>query len=280
MENQDIDTSHEDMWKKAEKSHRRGKVFGGLLIVAAGSLYLAKELGADIPHWLFTWKTFLIALGIITGVKHNFRNAWWFFLVTIGGVFLVGDFYPQLNLQTLLWPILIILVGIAMIFKPQRKHKFRQWGKFHAKKYGHYSHENYHKFYTEKYGHQNYSDCYAKESTSSDDLIDFTTFMGSVKKNIVSKNFKGGEVSNVFGGTELNLSQADIEESVILELTNVFGGTRLIVPANWEIHSELVSICGNIEDKRMVQPSVDSNNPKILRLKGNTFMGGVEIKSY
>ncbi len=281
MTNQEEHMNFEDMCQQSEKSQRRGKVIGGILVVIAGSLYLSKELGADIPHWLFTWKTFLIALGIITGVKHNFRNAWWFFLIAIGGIFLLGDFYPQMNIQALLWPILIILVGIIMIFKPKRKHRFRHWGKYYEKKYGKEYEEKYSNYYKKKYGTQDdYNKCCTKESSSNDDYVDFTTFMGSVKKNILSKNFKGGEITNVFGGSEVNLSQADIEKTATLELVNVFGGTRLIIPANWEVHSELVSVFGNIEDKRNIQPNLNSENVKILVLKGNTFMGGIEIKSY
>jgi predicted membrane protein len=281
MTHQEENMDLEDMFKKSEKSHARGKVIGGILVVIAGSLYLAKELGADIPHWLFTWKTFLIAIGIITGVKHNFRNAWWFFLVAIGSIFLVVDFYPELNIKQLLWPILIILFGIIMIFKPRGKHKHRHWAKFHEKKYGKDYVEKYNSYYEKKYGvPSNQDECFSKESSSTDDYIEFTTFMGSVKKNILSKNFKGGEISNVFGGTELNLSQADIDHTATLELDNVFGGTRLVIPANWEVHSESVSvIMGTIEDKRSVQaPNLD--NPKILILKGTTVMGGIEIKSY
>ncbi len=281
MTHQEENMDLEEMFKQSEKSHARGKVIGGILVVIAGSLYLAKELGADIPHWLFSWKTFLIALGIITGVKHNFRNAWWFFLVAIGSIFLVVDFYPELNIKQLLWPILIILFGIVMIFKPRRKHKFRHWGKFHKKKYGKDYVEKYNSYYEKKYGvPSNQDECFSKESSSTDDYVEFTTFMGSVKKNILSKSFKGGEVSNVFGGTELNLSQADIDKTATLELDNVFGGTRLVIPANWEVHSESVSvIMGTIEDKRPVQaPNLD--NPKILILKGTTVMGGIEIKSY
>lgn len=281
MTHQEENMDFEEMIKRSEKCHTLGKIIGGILVVIAGSLYLAKELGADIPQWLFSWKILLIALGIVTGIKHNFRNAWWFFLVTIGGVFLLGDFYPEMNLQTLLWPILIILIGIAMIFKPRRKHKFRHWGKFHEKKYGKDYVEKYNSYYEKKYGvPSNQDECFSKESSSTDDYVEFTTFMGSVKKNILSKNFKGGEVSNVFAGTELNLSQADIDGTATLELDNVFGGTRLVIPANWEVHSESVSvIMGTIEDKRPVQ-AAKLDNPKILILKGTTVMGGIEIKSY
>lgn len=265
MTNQQEHMDFEEMCKQSEQSHRRGKVVGGILVVIAGSLFLARELGADIPHWIFTWKTLLIALGIMTGVKHNFRNAWWFFLVAIGGVFLLGDFYPTMNIKPFLWPVLLILFGLMMIFKPRNKFKRRHWNRFQHGRHGFSNRRN---------------ECYTSETTSEEDTVDFTTFMGSVKKNILSKNFKGGEITNVFGGSEVNLSQADIDKTATLELVNVFGGTRLIIPANWEIHSELVSVFGNIEDKRNMQSSLNSDNAKVLVLKGNTFMGGIEIKSY
>jgi hypothetical protein len=65
-----------------------------------------------------------------------------------------------------------------------------------------------------------------------------------------------------------------------MELTNVFGGTKLIIPAHWEINSELVSVFGSIEDKRPIQPNTTIGDKKVLILRGTTFMGGIDIKSY
>jgi predicted membrane protein len=81
------------------------------------------------------------------------------------------------------------------------------------------------------------------------------------------------------GGAEINLSQADFEGKVILEITQVFGGTALIIPANWEVQSESTAILGGIEDKRAVNDMI-SNGSKILVLKGVTVFGGIEIKNY
>ncbi len=264
MTNQQEHMDFEEMCKQTEQSQRRGKVVGGILVVAAGSLFLAKELGADIPHWLFSWKTFLIALGIITGVKHNFRNAWWFFLVAIGGIFLLGDFYPMMNIKPFIWPVLIILFGLMMIFKPRRKFNHRRWA---------FAHHRYN-----RYGQQD--NCCVKEDSVSEDYVESTSFMGGVKKNVLSKKFKGADITNVFGGAEINLSQADMESTATMELTNVFGGTKLIIPAHWEINSELVSVFGSIEDKRPMQPNTVTVDKKVLILRGTTFFGGIDIKSY
>ena len=84
----------------------------------------------------------------------------------------------------------------------------------------------------------------------------------------------------VFGGADIDLSQADFENTITLEITQVFGGTKLIVPANWEIKSETVTILGSIEDKRNVQPKLNDEAPKVLVIIGTTVFGGIEIKSF
>ena len=101
-----------------------------------------------------------------------------------------------------------------------------------------------------------------------------------MKKNIISKNFRGGESVTVFGGTEINLTQADISGAVGLEITQIFGGTKLIVPANWTVQSkELVAILGGIDDKRPPVPNAGAPE-KVLILKGTCLLGGIEIRSY
>ena len=112
-------------------------------------------------------------------------------------------------------------------------------------------------------------------------MQDSTVIFGGAKKNIISKNFRGGEAVTVFGGTEINLMQADLTGPVVLELTQVFGGTKLIVPPHWKVWSkDMVTILGGIDDKRpmMGNPSDDTN--KTLILKGTCMLGGIDIRSY
>ena len=72
--------------------------------------------------------------------------------------------------------------------------------------------------------------------------------------------------------------QADIKGKVRLEVVQVFGGTKIIVPANWTIHSEMVAIFGGIEDKR--PPQLNSIPDKILIIEGTSVFGGIDIKSF
>ena len=85
---------------------------------------------------------------------------------------------------------------------------------------------------------------------SEEDFVDSTSIFGGAKKNIISKHFKGGDLVNIFGGTDLDLTQADFTGTAVIELTTIFGGTKLIVPSNWSIKSEAMIMFGSIEDKR------------------------------
>lgn len=65
----------------------------------------------------------------------------------------------------------------------------------------------------------------------------------------------------------------------VIELTTIFGGTKLLVPSNWSIKSEAVTIFGGIEDKRRMQ-TVTETPEKILLIRGTVIFGGIEIKSF
>jgi hypothetical protein len=266
---EDQNKQNDESWNEIEKSHRRGKIIGGLLIVTTGFLFLARELGVEMPVWLFTWKVLLIALGVLTAVKHKFMHPGWIILIAVGGAFLLNDIYPEMNIKPILWPSLIIIAGLIIMFKPRR----RSFGRYrnHWRKYHKYHHKHY-----REYG--NYSN---REEPTNDDFIDSTAVMAGVKKNILTKNFKGGEITNVFGGSEINMSQADFEGTAKLEITQVFGGTKLIVPANWEIRSEqTVTVFGSIEDKRASHPNTSGEPAKVLIITGVTVFGGIDIRSF
>lgn len=238
------------------KSARTGRFFGGLIIVTVGLLLLAKKMDMGIPHWILSWKMLLIALGIYLGIRHSFRGPAWIVLIAIGSLFLLDDLEPGIYIKRYIWPVVIIVLGLAIMFRPKRS-RSRDYGK-------------------EWEGAVIDSGIH-----SQDDIIDSVVIFGGVKKNIISKTFKGGDLTTIFGGTELNLTQADVDGRIVLDITQVFGGAKLIVPPHWKIQSDdLVSIFGGLDDKRpvMPEPSVDHN--KILVLKGTCIFGGIDIKSY
>jgi predicted membrane protein len=116
-------------------------------------------------------------------------------------------------------------------------------------------------------------------SVSSEELLEAVSVFGGTKRTVISKNFKGGEITCIFGGSELNLSQADIQGKAFLEVNQLFGGTKLIVPSNWQVQVESTAILGSVEDTRIGnKDNLDQN--KVLVLEGTSVFGGISIKSY
>ena len=126
---------------------------------------------------------------------------------------------------------------------------------------------------------KNYNDKKSSAQDENAEYIEINTVFGSVKKIIISKNFKGGEINNFMGGTEINLLKADIQQPIDLEVNNVFGGAKLIVPSNWDVKNEVTAVFGGIEDKRAITTGV-TDPGKVMVLKGTCVFGGIEITNY
>jgi predicted membrane protein len=233
------------------------RVWTGVFILLIGAAALMKVAYFPNEAWLFSWQMILIVLGLFVGIRHNFRGGGWFILMLIGGIFLVRDFYPDQNIYKYLWPAGLIVLGLFFILKPRRL----DW---HDKKLADSNTKD-----STTFG--------GTESVLDEEMVDSTSVFGGTKKKILSKNFKGGDITNIFGGTEIDLSQADINGEARLDLTQIFGGTKLIIPANWKLIMKNAAILGGVEDKRPNQP-YDPN--KVLILTGTSMFGGIEIRSY
>lgn len=241
--------------KRIPLRHQKAKTLAGILLILFGVIFLAERMGANIPDWVISWKTALIAIGVVTLYKHYWQKLWGFVLIITGGVFLLNDIMPGTVDKQLIFPIMIILFGVVMIAKGTNL--------FQKKKFS-----NHDVMFDEV------------EDLSSDDFIASSTFFGGVKKNIVSKTFKGGNFSTAFGGTEINLSKADIEKPININSVTVFGELKIIVPVNWRIDSNVTCIFAAVEDKRPTSLQLDEGTTKILNLTGTCMFGAVKIISY
>ncbi len=243
--------------------HMKGNVWTGIFILLIGVVAFLKAALVPLPYWVFSWPMLLIALGMFIGIRHSFYGITWLILILIGGAFLADHIYPDIEMRRYTWPLVMIIIGLFFIFRPRR----------------HWHWELDEKKSSSDSGIPADPLINPKATDSKEDYVNATSVFGGAKKNILSKNFKGGEIVNIFGGTELDLSRADINGEAIIEMTTIFGGTKLIVPSNWTVKSDAAVIFGGIEDKRAM-PAINEPTGKVLTLKGTVIFGGIDIKSF
>ncbi|MEP7145244.1 MAG: DUF5668 domain-containing protein [Ferruginibacter sp.] len=244
-----------------------GRVIGGLILVAIGAALLLRNMGFFMPVWIFKWPMILIVIGIFIGFKSNFRNNAWFILIAVGGYFLINEFIPELGLRPMFWPIMIIVLGVAFILRPGRN----KWVDMK-------NDPNDNKWENLPGTTKDYLT--GSPSLDSSDYLIIRSVFSGVNKMVVSKNFQGGRISCVFGGAEIDLSQADINGQVMIKLEMVFGGAKLVVPPHWTIQNNIDGAFHAVDDKRSFNPSATINPDKVLILKGSAVFGGIEIRSY
>src|SRR3954468_23533831 len=156
-----------DSTQPSRFDNRGGRIGSGLILVVIGSLFLAHQAGADIPHWLFSWEMIIIAIGLFAGAKHNFRPGGWMIMLLVGGLSLADDLIYDFNFKPFVWPVVIIAIGLFIMLKPRG----RRW-----------------------------RDRSNNDSTfvSSEDTLDTTAIFSGQKKKIITKNFSGGEITTMF----------------------------------------------------------------------------------
>jgi predicted membrane protein len=268
----------QDQKNNYNQPSNHGRVWGGLFLLFLGGIFLMRETSFFFfPYWLFTWPMILIVIGIFTGIKHGFRGPGWLILLVIGGIFLFDQMHMDFNFQRFLIPAIIIAVGLTMILRPKRNWRNKDWNDWGGRRRWNNPDNSQQPNTTNPQQPTPGPD--APQNYSTEDYINSTSVLGGTKRIVVSKNFKGGDITCFLGGAEIDLTQADINGTVVIDVTTVMGGVKLIVPTNWEVKSEASSVLGSLEDKRQIsRQAIDFN--KVLVIKGTTFMGGIEIKSY
>lgn len=238
---------------------RSNRIGSGLILLVIGLIFFLRNFGIGIPHWIFSWHTFLIGIGLLVGYRRNFTGGGWLVMVLIGSYFTIEDMI-DINLSHYYLASGFIILGLYLILKPAGLNKGK-WKK--------------------KTANFNLTDSPDSEGrvTNESDYIDSVNVFGSSKLHSHSKNFKGGDVVLIFGGCDLNLTQADFEETITIDVVAVFGGVKIIVPPNWVVKSGITPIFGGFNDKRSILPMGEGPH-KTLKIEGVVLFGGVDIKNY
>lgn len=256
-----------------KKNYRNNRIWSGLVILLIGVVFFLDNIGLNIPNWVVSWHTLLILIGLLVGYKRNFNGGGWLIMVLIGGYFTMEEI-TAVNLSKYYFAFAFIILGLYLIFKPKRTGKFNM--ERCKKRYARFDQ-------FESLPNEGDADLTGENPIAKDfdenDILDSVNVFGGSHQNIYSKNFRGGDVIAIFGGSDVNLTQADFQGTVILDVVAVFGGVKIIVPSSWEVKSEIAAIFGGLEDKRASLTVPDAQR-KVLKIKGVALFGGVEIRNF
>lgn len=224
----------------------------GAVFVAVGILLflsINEMINYNFKHIFFSFPFFLLVIGILILVNSRNRT-FGFILVAVGGFFLVPRIFPGIEWEgSLIFPLLIIALGIAIIVKHRQPVKFIP-GSF----------------------------------TSSEgirkDFIDDVAVFGGGTKILVTDQFKGGSITAVFGGSEIDLSRCQLAEGEnVLDVLMIFGGSDISVPREWNIIVNVTPLFGGFSNKIIRDPAVPIDTSKTLVIKGLCLFGGGEVKN-
>ena len=180
-------------------------------------------------------------------------------LLLIGGALIFQNIYPDFHFGGYIWPGVLIFIGLLLLLRRRRYDWRDEWRYAWHRRRNEYTHGQVH------------------ETTSGEDVVDSVTRMGTVKRRFTSRNFRGGHVTTVMGYTIIDLTSADINGTVRLEVTQTMGGTRIIVPTDWEVRSGIHAVLAGFEDNR-AKPEV-TNPGKVLIVDGTCVLGGIEVRT-
>lgn len=236
-------------------NHKRrylGATVAGLLLIALGAVWVMHNLDMLDFHLKEWWPVILIAIGLVhmsNSRRLTEPGAW--IMILLGGAFLLtANHILEWHQVWKYWPVVLIVIGLSIVFG---RHGGRRW---------HVPPDDGEDIDVE---------------ASGDNIIRGTAIFGGVERRITDKNFKGGTISAVFGGAEIDLRSADLDEKgAVLDVSVIFGGAEIRVPESWALELRPSVILGGVSNK--ASNPEESSGPRLV-IKASAIFGGVDIKN-
>ncbi len=245
----------------------------GFLLIAAGVLLSLFDKEVLLPEYrpiVFSWQSAIIILGLFFLFSSYIRKRIvGIGLIVVGAVLLAQkmqiDSWGIISFKSF-WPSFLIGGGCAFLFVTI----FNQKNKKTLRKPGEKGNESQHV----------YSGRWEKSHTKNDmGYINRNYVFGGSNEKIDFRSFKGGEINCIFGGMELDLTDAALSEGInTLEINAVFGGIVIIAPVEWKIEINQSQVFGNFIDHRP-KPGFEVEENRILQINVSCVFGGGEIKA-
>lgn len=212
----------------------------GLIVIAVGVLFTLDRLGlADASEIERYWPAILILFGVAKLFSEAPVSG--IFWILVGALLLVPVFSEEIEIEDL-WPFLLILIGLHLVWRsffggPRKRPRPEE----------------------------------------SPETVQAFGFLSTIKRSNSSQTFRGGDLTAIMGGCELDLRKARIAEGgAVLDALAFWGGIAIQVPESFCISLRVLPLMGAAEDKTRA-PRGETDQQLIIR--GFVLMGGIEVKN-
>lgn len=227
------------------------RIMFGIILIIIGGIFLLSTLNVIDFHAsniIFSFPFILFIVGILIMINSN-KKALGGIFAGVGLVWLLPRIFPEINYGPgLIIPILLICLGIYMILRHSQK--------------------------------KNEDGVVISDERIKKDLVDDVSIFGGGNKVVTSDNFKGGSITAIFGGSEIDLTNCKLAEGTnILDIVAIFGGTTIIIPKDWNVQLNVTPLFGGFSNKSSKMPNVEIDKSRTLVVKGIAIFGGGEVKT-
>lgn len=210
------------------------------VLITVGVLWLLDAAGALDASWVIShwWPLALCVLAVIVTVIDERLSLGPVVLFLIGALLLVGRL-SAVDVGRIVWPTIAVVAGIWLLVQ------LTPW---------------------------------SRRRPDREDREDVVAVFGASRGRNRSPHFRHANVSGIFGGATLDLSEAHPDPGARVDAFALFGGADVLVPPGWRISLGGLPLFGGYEDKTKGDGQLPADAPQ-LRVSATAIFGGVTVKS-
>ena len=237
---------------EANRTFRVTPQFGlGLIVIFIGVIFTLGNLGVIYAEdYVEYWPALLVLYGLLRFIQSQTMSGrvWAILWVLVGAALLTNNLrLTHIHIWDY-WPLVLVIVGFGMMQGSlSRRRRVARSMAIGAEVSG----------------------------SDIDSTISGIAILGGYRRTNNSQNFRGGEVTAIMGGVDLDLRSASIKEGeAVLDVFAFWGGVKVRIPEDWKVVLQGIPILGGFDDK--TNPAKGDTGKRLI-IKGTAIMGGAEI---
>lgn len=221
------------------------QIWGVLIIIIGVVLGLNAVDLLDISIFFKGWWTLFIILPALISMLQNGLKSSNGTVLAIGVLFFLAerDILAWGLVSGLIWPLVIVGIGFSLLFQ-------NEFAKFSI-------------------------DTKQIREKNKDGIRSYSAVFSGQEVKIPNEKFDGAVISAVFGGVDLDLRDAIIDQDIILDVSAVFGGVDILVSSDVAVKVNCSNIFGGVDNK---SKGVQGEGVHTIYINGSCIFGGIDIK--